>query len=82
MLQVEHPVTEGISNVNIPAAQLMIGMGIPLWAMPSMRQLYGLETGSEGPFSEQRSLLMMMLTVALCTSGRKVSNEPYPFLLP
>ena len=56
MLQVEHPVTEGISNVNIPAAQLMIGMGIPLWAMPSMRQLYGLETGSEGPFGEQCSL--------------------------
>lgn len=49
-LQVEHPVTEGISSVNIPAAQLMIGMGIPLWAMPSMRQLYGLEAGSEGPF--------------------------------
>lgn len=55
-LQVEHPVTEGISSVNIPAAQLMIGMGIPLWAMPSMRQLYGLEAGSEGPFGERSSL--------------------------
>ncbi|KAK9790754.1 hypothetical protein WJX73_002279 [Symbiochloris irregularis] len=42
-LQVEHPVTEWISQVNIPACQLMIGMGIPLWRIPDIRRLYGKE---------------------------------------
>lgn len=42
-LQVEHPVTEWISGVNIPAAQVMIGMGIPLSAMPEIRAMYGLD---------------------------------------
>ena len=29
-IQVEHPVTELISGVNLPAAQLQVAMGIPL----------------------------------------------------
>ncbi|KAK9799384.1 hypothetical protein WJX73_008409 [Symbiochloris irregularis] len=40
-LQVEHPVTEWISNVNIPSCQVMIGMGIPLHRIPDIRALYG-----------------------------------------
>ena len=43
MAQVEHPVTEWISGVNIPACQLMIGMGIPLSRIPDIRRLYGKE---------------------------------------
>ena len=39
-LQVEHPVTEWISGVNIPSCQVMIGMGIPLWRIPDIRRLY------------------------------------------
>ena len=39
-LQVEHPVTELISGVNIPAAQLQIAMGVPLARIPSIRRLY------------------------------------------
>jgi acetyl-CoA carboxylase/biotin carboxylase 1 len=39
-LQVEHPVTEWISGVNIPSCQLMIGMGIPLWRIPDIRRMY------------------------------------------
>jgi acetyl-CoA carboxylase/biotin carboxylase 1 len=35
--QVEHPVTEGITETNIPSIQLMVGMGIPLWRMPELR---------------------------------------------
>eukprot|EP00955_Chlamydomonas_euryale_P090635 364557-Chlamydomonas_euryale.AAC.47 len=38
--QVEHPVTEGITGVNIPSCQLMVAMGIPLWRMPAIRALY------------------------------------------
>lgn len=33
-LQVEHPVTEWIAEFNLPAAQLGVAMGIPLWRMP------------------------------------------------
>ena len=42
-LQVEHPVTEGITGVNLPAAQLMVGMGIPLSRIPDIRRFYGLD---------------------------------------
>lgn len=33
-MQVEHPVTEWIAEFNLPAAQLGVAMGIPLWRMP------------------------------------------------
>ncbi|EGG25342.1 acetyl-CoA carboxylase [Cavenderia fasciculata] len=40
-LQVEHPVTEEITGVNLPATQLQIAMGIPLFRIPDIRRLYG-----------------------------------------
>nr|XP_043614929.1 acetyl-CoA carboxylase 1-like isoform X2 [Erigeron canadensis] len=44
-LQVEHPVTEWIAEVNLPAAQVAVGMGIPLWQIPEIRRFYGKENG-------------------------------------
>ncbi|EOY16076.1 Acetyl-CoA carboxylase 1 isoform 2 [Theobroma cacao] len=44
-LQVEHPVTEWIAEVNLPAAQVAVGMGIPLWQIPEIRRFYGMEHG-------------------------------------
>lgn len=41
-LQVEHPTTEIISGVNLPAAQLQIAMGLPLHRIRDIRMLYGL----------------------------------------
>jgi acetyl-CoA carboxylase/biotin carboxylase 1 len=41
-LQVEHPVTEMITRVNLPAAQLQVAMGIPLYHIPEIRELYGM----------------------------------------
>ncbi|XP_053562795.1 acetyl-CoA carboxylase 1 [Bombina bombina] len=40
-LQVEHPCTEMIADVNLPAAQLQIAMGIPLHRIKDIRMLYG-----------------------------------------
>ncbi|KAJ1512698.1 acetyl-coenzyme-A carboxylase [Coelomomyces lativittatus] len=42
-LQVEHPTTEMVSGVNIPAAQLQVAMGISLHRIPHLRLLYGLQ---------------------------------------
>ncbi|KAA8522505.1 hypothetical protein F0562_013134 [Nyssa sinensis] len=44
-LQVEHPVTEWIAEVNLPAAQVAVGIGIPLWQIPEIRRFYGMEHG-------------------------------------
>jgi acetyl-CoA carboxylase/biotin carboxylase 1 len=44
-LQVEHPVTEWIAEVNLPAAQVAVGMGIPLWQIPEIRRFYGVDNG-------------------------------------
>ncbi|MCI30600.1 acetyl-CoA carboxylase, partial [Trifolium medium] len=33
---VEHPVTEWIAEINLPAAQVAVGMGIPLWQIPGV----------------------------------------------
>ncbi|XP_069788811.1 acetyl-CoA carboxylase 2 isoform X3 [Narcine bancroftii] len=40
-LQVEHPCTEMIADVNLPAAQLQVAMGIPLHRIKNIRVLYG-----------------------------------------
>ncbi|XP_063545623.1 acetyl-CoA carboxylase [Cydia strobilella] len=44
-LQVEHPCTEMVADVNLPAAQLQIAMGLPLYHIKDIRLLYG-----EGPW--------------------------------
>jgi acetyl-CoA carboxylase/biotin carboxylase 1 len=42
-LQVEHPTTEMVSGVNIPAAQLQVAMGLPLHRIRDIRLLYGVD---------------------------------------
>ncbi|GKC96824.1 plastid acetyl-CoA carboxylase, partial [Tanacetum coccineum] len=42
-LQVEHPVTEWIAQINLPATQVAVGMGIPLWQTPEIRWFYGMD---------------------------------------
>ena len=51
-LQVEHPTTEMVSGVNLPAAQLQIAMGQPLHRIRDIRLLYGADpnTASEIDF--------------------------------
>ncbi|XP_073990346.1 acetyl-CoA carboxylase isoform X3 [Rhodnius prolixus] len=40
-LQVEHPCTEMVSDVNLPASQLQVAMGLPLHRIKDIRVLYG-----------------------------------------
>ncbi|MBN3319914.1 ACACA carboxylase, partial [Atractosteus spatula] len=48
-LQVEHPCTEMVADVNLPAAQLQIAMGIPLQRIKDIRMLYGLQPWGDSP---------------------------------
>ncbi|KAE8634241.1 hypothetical protein XENTR_v10002237 [Xenopus tropicalis] len=48
-LQVEHPCTEMICDVNLPAAQLQISMGVPLYRIKDIRVLYGETPWGDSP---------------------------------
>ncbi|KAL6432779.1 hypothetical protein ACFW04_006277 [Cataglyphis niger] len=48
-LQVEHPCTEMVSDVNLPAAQLQIAMGLPLHHIKDIRLLYGESPWGDSP---------------------------------
>ncbi|XP_062816368.1 acetyl-CoA carboxylase 2 isoform X2 [Anolis carolinensis] len=50
-LQVEHPCTEMVADVNLPAAQLQIAMGIPLHRIKDIRTLYGEPPWDDTPIS-------------------------------
>ncbi|XP_055002917.1 acetyl-CoA carboxylase 2 isoform X1 [Sorex araneus] len=50
-LQVEHPCTEMIADVNLPAAQLQIAMGVPLHRLKDIRLLYGESPWAVTPIS-------------------------------
>jgi len=48
-LQVEHPCTEQVTNVNLPTIQLNIAMGIPMHRIPDVRAFYGLDPFGVSP---------------------------------
>ena len=60
-LQVEHPTTEMVSGVNLPAAQLQIAMGLPLHRIRDIRLLYGVDPSTSNEidfdFSKENSQL-------------------------
>jgi acetyl-CoA carboxylase/biotin carboxylase 1 len=53
-LQVEHPCTEMVADVNLPACQLQISMGIPLHRIKCIRALYGESPWGDSPIDFER----------------------------
>ena len=64
--QVEHPCTEMVADVNLPALQLQVGMGIPLHCIRDIRRLYKLDPYEATPIDfdklvHQLTLFTMLL---------------------
>ncbi|XP_076867107.1 LOW QUALITY PROTEIN: acetyl-CoA carboxylase 1 [Brachyhypopomus gauderio] len=66
-LQVEHPCTEMVADVNLPAAQLQIAMGIPLHRIKDIRMLYGVQPWGDSPIDFE------VLSTAPCPRGHVIA---------
>jgi acetyl-CoA carboxylase/biotin carboxylase 1 len=81
-LQVEHPTTEMVTGVNLPAAQLQIAMGIPLHRIRDIRLLYGVDPHTSSPidfnFSNEESVKAQRRPQSKghCTACRITSEDP------
>ncbi|AAS50436.1 AAR071Wp [Eremothecium gossypii ATCC 10895] len=81
-LQVEHPTTEMVTGVNLPAAQLQIAMGIPLHRIRDIRLFYGLDphtaTEIDFEFSSADALQTQRRPIPKghCTACRITSEDP------
>ena len=81
-LQVEHPTTEMVSGVNLPAAQLQIAMGIPLHRVRDIRLFYGVDphtsTEIDFDFESEASLTSQRRPTPKghCTACRITSEDP------
>ncbi|WEJ93450.1 acetyl-coenzyme-A carboxylase [Yamadazyma tenuis] len=81
-LQVEHPTTEMVTGVNLPAAQLQIAMGIPMHRIRDIRTLYGVDphtsTEIDFEFKNEASLITQRRPVPKghTTACRITSEDP------
>lgn len=74
-LQVEHPVTETITGVNIPAVQLQIAMGIPLHKIPHIRRFFA-QSDVMGVSSIDFDTAKPIQPIGHCVAGRITAEDP------
>lgn len=81
-LQVEHPTTEMVTGVNLPAAQLQIAMGIPMHRIRDIRTMYGVDphtsTEIDFEFKSDKALTTQRRPKPKghCTACRITSEDP------
>ncbi|KAI5951033.1 ACC1 [Candida jiufengensis] len=81
-LQVEHPTTEMVTGVNLPAAQLQIAMGIPMHRIRDIRTLYGADPHSASEIDFEFSSVDALKSQRKpspkghCTACRITSEDP------
>ena len=83
-LQVEHPVTEMITGVNLPACQLQVAMGVPLHRIPDVRRYYGQEDLYSadridflGEFADPPTRAKQRRTHGHCVAARITAENPF-----
>lgn len=70
-LQVEHPCTEMVSNINIPAVQLQVAMGIPLHRITEIRLFFGLDRYGTSPLPEDQ----IRTDTNICVIAARITSE-------
>ena len=76
-LQVEHPVTEMITRINLPACQLQVAMGIPLYRIPDIRKFYGFDPFGDTIINfEDDALTEKRLKNGHCIAVRITAENP------
>lgn len=81
-LQVEHPTTEMVTGVNLPAAQLQIAMGLPLHRIRDIRLLYGVDPSGQSEIDfefsteESKNLQRRPTPKGHTTACRITSEDP------
>uniref|UniRef100_A0A0N5B7M0 Acetyl-CoA carboxylase n=1 Tax=Strongyloides papillosus TaxID=174720 RepID=A0A0N5B7M0_STREA len=70
-LQVEHPCTEMVANINIPAIQLQVGMGVPLNKITDIRLFFGLDRYGDDPLPEEQ----IKTETNICVIAARITSE-------
>ncbi|CAJ0608732.1 unnamed protein product [Cylicocyclus nassatus] len=78
-LQVEHPCTEMLASINIPAIQMQIAMGLPLNRITDIRLFYGLDRYGTTPLPDE---LVLTDTEYSVIAARITSEDPEDFFRP
>ncbi|VDM75790.1 unnamed protein product [Strongylus vulgaris] len=80
ILQVEHPCTEMLASINIPAIQMQIAMGLPLNRITDIRLFYGrLDRYGTTPLPDE---LVLTDTEYSVIAARITSEDPEDFFRP
>ncbi|CAI4232601.1 unnamed protein product [Auanema sp. JU1783] len=81
-LQVEHPCTEMIASINIPAIQIQIAMGLPLNRIADIRLFYGFKDEQLYEDTPLPDDLVRTVVDRHCIAARITSEDPKDFFRP